>query len=569
MPFISVSDGLIKKSTTSVENKFITKYLPELDPTAVKVYLYSLFLYQSGSAYTPEDVAKSLNLSEEKLKEYFVYLEEMELISIVSSYPLEIKILEADNISGTPKKIKPEKYADFAKAVQSILKGRMISTNEFMEYFILLDEYGFEQDALIMIINYCVSLHGDKIRLQYIRKVAKSFAEEGATTAKKVEEKLSAYTTSTPALISLFSAAGIKKQPDLDDDKLYKKWTEQMGFDKESIICAAKHFKAKTCEKIDGALEELFKNKKFDVKEIEDYCKNKNSVYALTLEIAKNLGVYMQNSTPYVENYVNNWCNFGFSFDCLKIISNYCFRQGKSSFEDMNAFVQKLYDNGIVADRSVDEYLEKLVAEDKLLRELLSSCGLTRKILPWDRESLAKWRSWNFTDEMLFEAAKLSSGKSNPFAYMNGILSAWKTEGVYSKDKLESSVQTPKTASGDGKELRAQIERHYFDLRHLAEQRAESALASATSDKVYGDINKQIKDLSIKLAFAEITDREQAAKLSKNIAELEIMGDKRLSELCIDKADFTPRYSCEICKDTGYDKSGNPCVCLKKFISTL
>ena len=206
MPFISVSDGLIKKSTTSVENRFIIKYLPVLDPIAVKIYLYSLFLYQSGSSYSVTDLAQTFSITEDKAKEYFDYLEEFELVSIISRAPFEIKLLEAENTSGTPKKFKPEKYSDFTKTVQSILKGRMISSNEFMEYFSLLEDYGFEQNALIMIINYCVNLHGDKIRLQYIRKVAKSFAEEGATTAKKVDEKLAAYTSSTPALIALFNA---------------------------------------------------------------------------------------------------------------------------------------------------------------------------------------------------------------------------------------------------------------------------------------------------------------------------------------------------------------------------
>ena len=39
MALVSVSDDLAKKSFTSVENKFITKYLPVLEPIAVKVYL--------------------------------------------------------------------------------------------------------------------------------------------------------------------------------------------------------------------------------------------------------------------------------------------------------------------------------------------------------------------------------------------------------------------------------------------------------------------------------------------------------------------------------------------------
>ena len=129
MAFISAADGFIKKSVTSVENKFISKYLPTMDPVAVKVYLYSLFLMQSGLQYELNDLAQSLSIDCEKLKEYYIYLEELELVSIVNRSPFEIKILEAENISGAPKKFKPEKDSDFTKNAQNVLKGRMISTN--------------------------------------------------------------------------------------------------------------------------------------------------------------------------------------------------------------------------------------------------------------------------------------------------------------------------------------------------------------------------------------------------------------------------------------------------------
>ncbi len=437
MPFISVSDDVAKKSFTSVENKFITKYLPVLEPIAVKIYLFSLYLYQNGmTAYSLTDLAQSLNLTEDEAKEYFEYLEEYELVSILSLSPFEVKILDAENVYGTPKKFKPEKYADFTKNAQNVLKGRMISTNEFREYFYLLEEYGFEQNALIMIISYCVNLKGDDIRFSYIKKVAKSFADEGVTTAKKVDEKLSAYTSSTPALIKLFSAAGIKKQPDVDDDKLYKKWTNEFGFDDAAIIAAAKQFKVKTCERLDEALEELFKNRKFDVKEIEDYCKNRNSVYSLTFEIAKNLGVYLQNAAPYVENYVGVWCNFGYSFECLKTLSVHCFKNGIKSFENMDIRIKKLYDEGIVSDESVEEYIDTQIATDEFIQLLLNNCGLKRKVIDWDRECLKKWRDWDFSADMLFAAAKLSAGTANPMAYMNSILSSWKNKGIYTVEAI-------------------------------------------------------------------------------------------------------------------------------------
>lgn len=569
MAFISVSDELKKKSFTDVENKFITKYLPVLESEAVKVYLYALYVYQSGLAsFTALDFSKALNMPEEKINGYFEYLEEFELVSILCRNPLEIKICDCENVYGAPKKYKPEKYADFTKNVQNIIKGRMISTNEFMEYFYLMEEYGFDQNALIMIITYCVNLKGDDIRLAYIKKVAKNFAAEGVTTAAKVDEKLSAYSSSSPALMKLFAALGINRRPDIDDDKLYKKWTEEMEFSEEAVIAASKFFKAKSVEKIDSALSELYKNRKFDVKEIEDYCKNKNSVYSATLEIARALGVYMQNPAPYVENYANVWFNYGYDAKTLKALASYCFMHGRNSFEAMNDFVKQLYDDGIITEESVGEYISTRNEEDKLIKQILTTGGLTRKIINWDRECLSRWKTWGFNDEMLLEAAKIASGKSNPMAYMNGVLSSWKSENVFTKDKIPMQYATISTPSvKNGKSIdKAAIERHYSDLRHFAEEQAEAALKKATADPVYGELYRQINSLNIKLAFAEIRDKNQAAAIARDIAALEEKADSRLSSLGIDKKKFIPDYKCKICNDTGFDANGKQCKCLKEFI---
>ena len=567
MAFISVCEDLVKKSFTSIENKFITKYLPVLDATAIKVYLYALYVYQNNlTSYTAVDFSKALNLDETEILNFFKYLEEFELVSILCESPLEIKILDCENVCGTPKKYKPAKYADFTKNVQSIIKGRMISTHEFMEYFYLLEEYCFDQNALIMIIAYCVSLKGDDIKLAYIKKVAKSFANEGATSAKKVEEKLSSYTSSTPALLNLFSALGINRRPDVDDEKFYKKWTVELGFEEKSIICAAKHFKAKTVDKIDVAIAELYKNRKFDVKEIEDYCKNKNSIYIATTEIARSLGVYMQSSAPYVENYVNVWFNFGYDSATLIKLANYCFIHGNNSFDLMNDFIKDLYDQGIVTEGDVNEHLNKLNERDKLIKTVLTTCGLTRKIISWDIQCLQKWQSWGFSNDMILEAAKLSAGKSNPIAYINGILSSWKNNAIFNVNQIET-VKAPIATTKPVLD-KSVIERHFANLRNAAEQKAENSFKKALNDKIYSELYKKLNSLNIKLAFTELRDENEAKKLSEEIEKLEIQADARLKELKINKNSFEPNYSCKICNDTGYDKNGKQCDCLIKFINS-
>lgn len=574
MAFITISEELAKKSRTTVENKFITKYMPNLDLTAIRVYMYSLYIYQSGlTSYTLDDLAKSLSLSTEEIKECYKCLEEYELVSIISLSPLEVKILEADNISGSPKKFKFEKYADFSKSIQNIIKGRMISTSEFREYFLLIEEYGFEQNALIMIINYCVNLKGDNIRVQYIKKVAKSFADDCITTAEKVDKKLSSYSSSTSSLIKIFSTAGINRHPDIEDDKLYKKWTNEFGFDDNTLCSVVKLFKIKNCEKLDNTLCELYKNKKFDIKEIEDYAKNKNSVLTTTYDIAKLLGVYIENAMPYVENYSNVWYDYGYTFDCLKEIATYCFKHNKKSFEDMNTFILKLYNDGYVTDYVVSNKLIELNSQDEFIRTLLNRCGLTRKIIDWDKENLLRWKSWNFTNEMILEGATLAVGKSNPMAYLNGILSTWKAEGIFSVDMIKQQTTSAKAPSNQTQKNnpvdRATVEQHYTDLRNKAEYRAELALSKANADPTYRKLDSEINALSIKFAFASVSNESSTTQLDDTIKELKAKKDLRLKELKINKNDLIPQYSCKICDDTGYTKKGEPCECMRKFIESL
>ena len=563
MAFISVAEELSAKGMTEVENKFITKYLPVLDANAVKVYLFALYISQSGKInYSVEDLAKRLEMSEEDVKGYFEYLEEFELVSITARSPFEVKLLDAENVYGTPKKLKPEKYSAFVAAVQSVITGRMISTTEFMEYFYLLDEYSFEQNALIMIINYCVNLKGNDIKLAYIKKVAKNFADEGITTAKKVEEKLSSYTSSTPALLKIFSALSINRRPDVDDNAMYEKWSKQLGFADDAIICAAKYFKAKSTQKIDAALEELYKNRKFDPKEIASYCKDRNSLFGCAEETAKALGVFIQNAAPYVDNYISRWRDCGFEPDTIALIADYCFLQGKNSFELMNDYVASLYDEGIITETAVTERLERIAADDKLLKNILNRCGLTRKVIEHDRQCLKRWKEWNFSDEMLYAAADAAAGKNNPVAYINAVLSSWKAQGV------TTPAETSQHASERGGESsKAVIERHYFDLRAEARRRAENMQARAMKDEAYAAIKKKLNSLSIKLAFAEVNDEALAARISDEMTRLESDADKRLNAIGIDKNALIPRYKCKLCNDTGYDGSGKQCACLKKFIA--
>ena len=66
---------------TVVDNKFITKYLPEADGFAVKVYLYGLFLCENTETeFSVRSMAEVLRSTEEKVKEAFAFWEDYDLV---------------------------------------------------------------------------------------------------------------------------------------------------------------------------------------------------------------------------------------------------------------------------------------------------------------------------------------------------------------------------------------------------------------------------------------------------------------------------------------------------------
>lgn len=138
------------------------------------------------------------------------------------------------------------------------------------------------------------------------------------------------------------------------------------------------------------------------------------------------------------------------------------------------------------------------------------------------------------------------------------------------KTTAPAPARLPLPAQADDGAFRARIERHYYDLRQKAQDRAERALSEAIRDEEYGAIRKRLNELASKIPFVEIKEPAKAAQLTKELHELEAQADERLTALGINKADFKPRYSCTLCNDTGYYlDTGQQCKCLKQYIKTL
>lgn len=555
----SFSKEFTQNAYTGVENSFIREYLKESNGDAVKVYLYGLYVCANPAVCDSlADFAAAVGLSEEKVIDCFNYWEEFGLCSVVEKEPFTVKYLPQNSVYFKPRKFKAEKYTDFSKGLQALLPDRMISTSEYSEYFTVMETYSIAPEAMLMIAKYCADKKGADISYKYVAKVAKDFGNRGITTVEKVEKELSSYLLRTNELNKILKALHISRSPDIDDQNYLKKWTKELSFEPENIVFAAKTLKKGSMAKLDGLLLELYSAKKFGKDEIAAFCDDKRAIYDLTVKFNRTLSVYVEVLEPEIDEYINKWLSYGFAEDALLLIANRLFREGKNTLSAADELIESLHERGVVDLSSVNDYFEEEKKTDEFLTKMLITCGANRRPNAWDRQNLASWKSWNFTEDMILEAARLASGKTSPLPYMNGVLSNWKNKGVFD---AETAITDATVLSSED------YNREYARRRTVAVSRAQKNLEKAMETDGFAKIYERIYGIEKDLAFAEIAnDETQTATLSAEKTALLAQAEKLLSGLGLSFSDLSPRYACEKCNDTGYIGT-HRCDCLNKKVN--
>lgn len=448
MGLCSYSSELIINNKLELDNIFVNEFLPYAPDAAVKVYVYGLYMCSHANAHdnTLESFAKVLSMSEQDVLDCFLYWQEQGLVQVLSTFPISVKYMPLKNFVNNSKKFNKDKYTTFNSQAQEIITGRMITPNEYTEYYTVIESFHIEPEALLMIMSYCVNLKGNNVGHAYITTVAKNWAQENITTTEKVEERLKEFELIGSDVADVFKALGSKRKPTHEDNELFTKWTKNLGFDKGTIIFVAKSSRKKNLrfsfEMLDGKLIKYYEMKLLGIQEIEDFESNRKDLLDLAKDINRELGLYYENLDIVVENYVCKWKNLGFEGDALKILAKYCFSHSIRTLSGMDDLVAKMFKLGLVSLDALTQHISSLKKIDEQIKDILSSLGLNRLVTSFDRDFYSTWTtSWNMSDELINFAASISAGKSQPMQYMNKILASWKEKGVQTLE--QAKAQTP------------------------------------------------------------------------------------------------------------------------------
>ena len=570
MAFSVYSKEFTANMYTTVENQFITKYLPQADGDAVKAYLYGLYLCGCKDDFDGRAISKLLKIEYHRLQEIFGFWEECDLVRVLSKDPLFIEYLPVNSLVGKPKPIRAEKYSEFNRELLKQLQkaGKDFKPYEHQRILEFLENYPMEQQAFLLVSEYCMKKDGEKLSSQHILNKAKKLCEEHKYTYEQVEREFSDFNEHERELSKLYRLLGIYKKPQESDYAYLTRWRDA-GLDAGAAEACASYLKKGSMATLDALVSELLEKGICSTGAASEYLRERTQKAELVFAVAKKLGVKMQNPRAYIDEYAEKWLERGFEADSLVKIAAFCFKLGYD-FQGMDSVVDSLYESGIVTDEGVSAYLAARERQFKLLQSLQSVCGVLKKTLS-ALDMIAAWKSWEMPDAVIMEAAKRSQGASSPLPYMNKLLSEWKRTGVKDVSSIpERTAQTNgnvqvrptfKSEKDIAADMRSDREHYYAVLRQKAQEKAENNRRLAESDKEFAEADTAIKRGEIELARAEVFSPDRAENIRRELQEWQQKRKRALTRLSLTEASLQPEYRCRKCSDTGFLPDGRACDC--------
>ena len=254
MPKFTLNNEFIPVSVYFVEN-----CIKNVGGGFLKVYLYALGLATKGAEVDTETVAKELDMLESDVLQAFSYwkgvgmiIEDGGVIEFLSKPQTEefFPVIEQpvhqefnnqkkpsyDSIEVAKHIATNEALSEMVQVAQELL-AKTLSASELETLFWLNDELGFSPEAILLILDYCISM--DKRSMKYIEKVAISWHEKGIVSTDSIMEHISSEEEKNTTAYKLRKAMGIADRPvTAPEEAFLSKWCDEFQIPEDMIILA-------------------------------------------------------------------------------------------------------------------------------------------------------------------------------------------------------------------------------------------------------------------------------------------------------------------------------------------
>lgn len=231
-------------SDTTIPDIFISEYMPSLNDSQVKVYLYCCYLHKNHKKINELVLSNALRISSGEANDIiYTLIESNLLIKKGADYQInDIKELEINKLYKPRTAVGQQELGEKKKIVSSIntkfFQGVMpISWYTTIETLFAL--YKFEDSVMFSLFSDC--FERGKLKKAYVEQVAKSWSENGVKTHLDLEEYFTRYKSMKDIYVKVEKRLNRKSPLTQYEEKYVEKWLKDYGYTFDIIDIALKN----------------------------------------------------------------------------------------------------------------------------------------------------------------------------------------------------------------------------------------------------------------------------------------------------------------------------------------
>lgn len=242
-------------STTKIPDIFFSEYLSQSSGDFIKVYLYILFLSKYNKDIKLNDLSKKLALPLQTIQDALKHWESLCVITkkgtgfiINNLQEIELNKLYNPKISLSQEDIeRNEKNRYRASSIETINRSffqGLMSPSWYADISIWFDKYGFDEQVMIALFNYC--LKHSALHKNYVQVVADAWSKHNVKHFSDLEDYFQKQDILLRLEKSIQKKLGITR-PLTEYEKAYiEKWTIDYSYSLDIIEIALKRTTSKS-----------------------------------------------------------------------------------------------------------------------------------------------------------------------------------------------------------------------------------------------------------------------------------------------------------------------------------
>ncbi len=488
MPMCSFSGNYHMFDITPIENLFIHEFMLKAPGDFVKVYIYGLkqCYHPHGSENSVEAFTHALELDPEIIVNAFHYWSRQGILQF-SQDENRLMHIEYYNIKDVlyNRNLNTEKdlykYKDFNHNLQQIFESRLLTPQEYMKIYDWIETLNLPMEVVLMMVQFNLAQKGAKLNINYLDKVAESWAKEGINTLQKAEEYIESNQSYFRDTTAVLKYLGIHRLPSKAELTLYKKWQDQWGFSLNAILAACKEttkISSPNLSYLDKILSGLHSLGVKTHHAIDKHLKNRESVTDRLKEVYYQLGYKDTASTPEHLSMYMKWIEDSrLDHGVILLACKQCVRKKSNTFENLDNMLLSWVQNGLTTEEDIKKHIAKRKALDNEVQAVLERSGESRNITSGDRKLYHQWtEEWKLPFELILQAAEYSVMAQNKLPFLNKILSGWHNKNITSLSEAKADHARHIQALAlmeTGKGTKKQLDFNQFTQRTYSEDELE------------------------------------------------------------------------------------------------